>query len=405
MLSMKKIIMMAAAAALMVSCGGGGGNRGGLPNFGDNEFPVRTIEGQTAAMQTTYPAAVKGVQDVEIRPKTSGFLTQICVKEGQTVGAGQLLFVIDNATQQAAVRQAQAAVNTAQAQLNTSKLTYESNKDLFEKNIIGQFEMSATENTYATAQAALAQAEAGLATAKEALSFCYVKSPAAGVVGTIPFKVGALVSASSPQPLTTVANISSMEVYFSLPEAVVLGMTKEAGNLNAAIQRLPDVKLQLKDGSIYNHPGKVTKASGVIDAATGTVQFIARFENPDRLLQSGASASVVIPHEAENAVIIPQSVVMQVQDKKFVYLVGQDNKVTYTEITVDPQDDGNNFIVTGGLQVGDRYVTNGITKLTDGQEIVPISEAQYEKKISDAIKLSENQSSAKGFINMMSGKK
>ena len=266
-------------------------------------------------------------------------------------------------------------------------------------------EMEATENTYATAQAALAQAEAGLATAKEALSFCYVKSPAAGVVGTIPFKVGALVSASSPQPLTTVANISSMEVYFSLPEAVVLGMTKEAGNLNAAIQRLPDVKLQLKDGSIYNHPGKVTKASGVIDAATGTVQFIARFENPDRLLQSGASASVVIPHEAENAVIIPQSVVMQVQDKKFVYLVGQDNKVTYTEITVDPQDDGNNFIVTGGLQVGDRYVTNGITKLTDGQEIVPISEAQYEKKISDAIKLSENQSSAKGFINMMSGKK
>lgn len=395
-----KVVLFVSAAALLVSCGG----KGGGMKFGDDEYPVNTVEGKSAAMQTTYPASIKGVQDVEIRPKTSGFLTQICVKEGQSVGAGQLLFVIDNATQQAAVRQAQAAVNTAQAQLNTAKLTYESNQNLFEKNIIGQFEMSASENTYATAQAALAQAEAGLATAKEALSFCYVKSPAAGVVGTIPFKVGALVSASSMQPLTTVANISSMEVYFSLPEAVVLGMTKEAGNLNAALQQLPDVKLQLKDGSIYNHPGKVTKASGVIEAATGTVQLIARFENPERLLQSGASGSIILPYEAENAIIVPQSVVMEVQDKKFVYVVDGENKVKYTEITVDPQNDGNNYIVTSGLQVGDRYVTNGITKLTDGQEIIPITPERYQEKIDEATQLSAGGSS-KGFVEAMTGKK
>lgn len=397
----RKFLLLAATVALLVSCGG----KGGGMKFGDDEYPVSTVEGKSAAMQTTYPASIKGVQDVEIRPKTSGFLTQICVKEGQNVGAGQLLFVIDNATQQAAVRQAQAAVNTAQAQLNTAKLTYESNQNLFEKNIIGQFEMTASENSYATAQAALAQAEAGLATAKEALSFCYVKSPAAGVVGSIPFKVGALVSASSPQPLTTVANISSMEVYFSLPEAVVLGMMKDAGNMTAALQQLPDVKLLLKDGSIYNHPGKVTKASGVVEAATGTVQLIARFENPERLLQSGASGSIIVPFEAENAVIIPQSVVSEVQDKKFIYVVNKDNKVAYTEITVDPQNDGNNYIVTSGLQVGDRYVTHGITKLTDGQEIVPITEEEYNKKISDAAQLGAEQGSAKGFIDAMSGKK
>lgn len=378
----RKFLMLAATVALLVSCGG----KGGGMKFGDDEYPVSTVEGKSAAMQTTYPASIKGVQDVEIRPKTSGFLTQICVKEGQNVGAGQLLFVIDNATQQAAVRQAQAAVNTAQAQLNTAKLTYESNQNLFEKNIIGQFEMTASENSYATAQAALAQAEAGLATAKEALSFCYVKSPAAGVVGSIPFKVGALVSASSPQPLTTVANISSMEVYFSLPEAVVLGMMKDAGNMTAALQQLPDVKLLLKDGSIYNHPGKVTKASGVVEAATGTVQLIARFENPERLLQSGASGSIIVPFEAENAVIIPQSVVSEVQDKKFIYVVNKDNKVAYTEITVDPQNDGNNYIVTEGLKVGDKYVTNGITKLSDGMEIVPITPERYQQKIQEQVK-------------------
>ena len=265
--------------------------------------------------------------------------------------------------------------------------------------------MSASENSYTTAQAALAQAEAGLATAKDALSFCYVKSPSAGVVGTIPFKVGALVSASSVQPLTTVANISSMEVYFSLPEATVLAMTKASGNLNAALQGLPDVELLLKDGTIYNHPGKVTKASGVIDAYTGTVQLIARFENPEKLLQSGASGSIIMPYEAENALIVPQSVVSEVQDKKFIYLVDKDNKVVYTEITVDPQNDGNNYIVTSGLSVGDRYITHGITKLVDGQEIVPITEEEYNKKIAAAGELSAQQGSAKGFINAMSGKK
>lgn len=357
-----------------------------MPSFGDNEYPVRTVEGVDAAMQTTYPATIKGVQDVEIRPKTSGFLTQVCVKEGQNVSAGQLLFVIDNATQQAAVRQAQASVNTAKTAVSTAQLTYENNKSLFEKNIIGQYELQTSENNYATAQASLAQAEAGLATAKEALGFCYVKSPAAGVVGTIPFKVGALVSASSVQPLTSVSNVSTMEVYFSLPEAEVLEMTKASGNLNAAIQQMPDVKLQLKDGSIYNHPGKVTKASGVIDAATGTVQLIARFENPERLLQSGASGMIIIPHEAANAIIIPQAAVSEVQNKKFVYLLDKDNKVKYTEITVDPQNDGVNYIVLTGISVGDKYVTNGITKLSEGMEIVPITPEQYQQKISDQAK-------------------
>ena len=380
----KRFLLVAAVAALLASCGGS--KRGGMPNFGDNEYPVVTVAGQDAATETTFPATLKGEQDVEIRPKTSGFLTQICVKEGQSVGAGQLLFVIDNATQQAAVRQAQAAVNTAQAQLNTAKLTYESNKDLFEKNIIGQYEMSTTENNYATAQAALAQAEAGLATAKEALSFCYVKSPASGVVGTLPFKVGALVSASSVQPLTTVSDIKNIDAYFSITESAALELSKSVGDLNTAIQGMPDVKLQLKDGTLYDHPGKVIKASGVVEASTGTIQLIARFANPDKLLKSGTSGVIVLPSISENAVIIPQRAVSEVQNKKFVYTVGSDNKVIYTEIEVASQNDGSNYIVTNGLSVGDRYVTNGITKLTDQMEIVPITPEQYEQKIADQAK-------------------
>ena len=371
---MKKIVMFAAIAATLVSCGGGGGR----PSFGDNEFPVVTAGASTADMQTIYPATIKGMQDVEIRPKAQGFLTQINVKEGQKVGAGQLLFVIDNVTYQAQVHQAQAAVNAAQQQVNTAKLTYDNSQQLHQNKVIGDYELQTSKNNYETALAQLAQANAGLTSAKEALSFCYVKSPAAGVVGTLPFKKGALVSGSNV--LTTVSNDQSMDAYFSITEKDAMLLSQKG------IGSLPAVKLQLADGSIYNHEGTVTRMSGVIDQATGSVQLIATFVNPEKTLKSGAAGNIIIPRQNTNAIIIPQSCVSEVQNKKFVYTVGKDNKAKYTEITVDPQTDGNNYIVTGGLKAGDKYITNGITKLSDGMEIVPITPQRYQQKIDEQAK-------------------
>lgn len=397
-----KILMIAALGTVLASCGG---KSGGKPNFADNEYAVRTVATQGTELQTTYPATIKGVQDVQIRPKVSGFLTKVCVHEGQSVTAGQLLFVIDNETYAAQVRQAAAAVNTAKAQLNTAKLTYQNNKKLYDSKIIGEYELSTSANSLSTAQAAVAQAEASLASAKEMLNYCYVQSPAAGVVGSLPFKVGALVSSSSAEPLTTVSDINTMEVYFSVTEKDMLTMTKGEGGVNAAINAYPEVQLRLADGTLYDHPGKVVKASGVIDAATGSISMIARFDNPRKQLRSGGSGQIVVPTTSTGAIIIPQEATSEVQNKKFVYLVGKDNKVQYHEITVNPQDDGKNYIVTSGLQPGDRYVSKGITSLSDGKEIKPITEEQYLKKISDAAKLGENQGSASGFAGVMSGKK
>lgn len=392
-----KILLFAFIVAVLVSCG-----QKGNKDFGDNEFPVETVKSQSTSMQTSYPTSLKGIQDVEIRPKVAGFITQICVKEGQTVSAGQLLFVIDNATYQAAVRQAQASVNTVTAQCNTVKMAYENSIKLRENKVIGDFELQSAKNNYESAKAQLAQAQAGLASAKEMLGFCYVKSPTAGVVGTLPYKEGAMVSASSMPALTTVSNISTIEAYFSMTEKDILEMTKNAGSMQAAIDQYPELKLQLSDGTIYSEVGRLVKASGVVDAATGSVQMIARFPNPQRLLKSGASGSIVVPRSDNNAIVIPQSVTVEVQDKVFVYLLGKNNKVKYTEIKVDTQNDGKNYIVLSGLKAGDKYVTNGITKLTDGMEIKPITTAQYQKKIEEATKLGENQNSAKGFINAMS---
>ena len=371
-----KILMFAASALLLVSCGGGGGR----PTFGDNEFPVVTVGTSSASSQAIYPASIKGVQDVQISPKIGGFITRINVKEGQTVGAGQVLFEIDNATYQAQVRQAQASVNTAQAACNTAKLSYENSQKLFENKVIGDFELKSATNQYEQAKAGLAQAQAALASAKEQLSFCFVKSPASGVVGTLPFKVGALVGAQNV--LTTVSNNSSMEVYFSMTEKDALAMSKSGDGLS----QLPAVQLKLADGTIYGHEGKVTKMSGVIDQATGTVQLIAVFPNAEKLLKSGGSGAIVIPHDNNSAIVIPQSCVSEVQDKKFVYTLGKDNKVVYTEIKVAPQNDGNNYVVTEGLKVGDKYVSNGITKLSDGMVIVPITPERYNQKIKEQVK-------------------
>ena len=373
-MKMKKMMTLAAIAATLVSCGGGGGR----PQFGDNEYPVVAVGTSSADMQSTYPATIKGVQDVEIRPKVQGFITQINVKEGQTVGAGQVLFVLDNETATQQVRQAQAAVNTAQQQCNTAKLTYENAQKLHEAKVVGDYELQTAQNNYEVAQAQLAQSQASLASAKEQLSYSYVKSPASGVVGTLPYKKGALVN--NANVLTTVSNISSMEVYFSVTEKAAMQLQ------TAGLQTLPSVKLQLADGSIYGHEGKVTKMSGVIDQATGSVQLIALFQNPEKLLKSGGAGTIIIPRLANDVIIIPQSCVSEVQNKKFVYLLGSDNKVKYSEIKVDPQNDGVNYIVTEGLKAGDKYVTNGITKLTDGMEIKPITPERYQQKISEQAK-------------------
>ena len=388
-----KILLFAALAAMLVSCGGK--KSSGKPNFGDNEYAVRTIGAQSAELQTTYPATIKGMQDVEIRPKVSGFITKLCVKEGQAVKAGQLLFVIDNVTYAAAVRQAKAAVNSAKAQLNTARLTYNNNEKLFKNNVIGSYELQSAKNNMQAAAAALAQAEASYVSAKENLSYCYVTSPASGVIGDLPYRVGALVSASSQQPLTTVSNISTMQVYFSMTEKELLDMTKTAGGLHTAIKDYPAVKLQLADGTIYDHPGRVATVSGVIDATTGSVSMRADFPNPQHLLKSGGSGSIVVSHVSNSAIVIPQDAVAQVQDKHFVYIVGKDNKVKYSAVTVDPQDDGKNFIITSGLKVGDRIVVNGISSLTDGAEIKPITEAQYQEKLKKTEKLGAAQGDLK----------
>lgn len=386
---MRKTITQAFAAlaiAALASCGGSG-----KMDFGDNEFAVRTIGASDVDMQSTYPATFKGVQDVEIRPKVAGFITKINVVEGQSVGAGTVLFTIDDATYRAQAAQARAAVVAAKSQLATAKLTYDNAQKLAAANVIGDYELQSSRNQYESAQAALGQAQAALAAAQDQLSFCSVKAPTAGVVGSLPYKVGALVSASIATPFTTISNGTQVDVYFSLNEKEMMALTRAHGTSAAALASFPALKLQLADGTVYGSEGKVTKASGIVDPVTGSISLIAAFPNPQHLIKSGGSGRVIVPHKATGAIIVPQEATVEIQDKHFVYVVGAGNKVKQTEITVDPQNDGQNYIVTSGLKKGDRIVSIGVTSLNEGMQITPITEAQYKQKLKKAEELAKVQ--------------
>lgn len=371
---MKRFLYLALGAAL-VACSG---DKSAQQGVGGNEFAVQTIATSSADLSTKYPTTIKGVQDIEIRPKVSGNITRQLVDEGDFVHAGQVLFVIDPTQYQAAVDQAQAAVKVAKASVATQKLTVQNKKALLDRQIISQYDYDVAVNTLALYEAQLSQAEAGLHSAKDQLSFCSVRATSTGVIGDIPYRVGSLVSPSIAEPLTTVSNLDKMYAYFSMTEKQFLQLTREKGSSEAARLSLPDVTLILADGTVYGELGKVTSFSGVIDPTTGSLQMRATFANPNSLLRSGATGVLQFPVRQENAIVIPQKASYAIQDKRFVYVVGKDNKVQNTEITVLEQNDGTNFVVTSGLKVGDRLVVEGVNKLKNGMEIKPITVAQSE---------------------------
>lgn len=366
-----------------------------------NEFAVRTVTTASPELNYTYPATIKGMQDIEIRPRVSGNIVKVCVDEGAVVKAGQTLFVIDDVTYRedvnratAAVNQANAALNQATAALATAKLTYANKQQLKEKNIIGDYEFQTAQNALKqaeaavmTARAGVASAEAALTSARQNLSYCYVKSPANGVVGSIPYRVGALVSSSSMEPLTTVSNIDQMYIYFSLTEQQLLEMTRTSGDSKTILASFPAVQLKLADGTIYDKVGKVSTISGVIDQQTGSVSVRADFPNPNHLLKTGGSGNILVPYAVEDAIVIPQAATVEMQDKKFVYVVNDSNKVVYTPIEVAAINDGTDYIVTAGLKAGDRVVVEGITKLQNGMQITPITEQESAQKVEQAVKM------------------
>ena len=360
------MVLALGAMALLSSCGGKQQQEAAI-----TEFQTTKVEKQNVTLDAKYSATIRGRQDIEVYPQVSGTLQKLCVSEGQRVSKGQTLFIIDQVPYQAALNTALASLESAKAQLATSQLEYDSKKKLFDQNVVSDFDLQKANNALLTAKAQIAQCQAQVVNARNNLSYTVVKSPANGIVGTLPFRQGALVGPSMGQPLTTVSDNNQMYVYFSINEAQLLSMTRESGSAEAAISAMPEIKLFLVDGSEYKYTGKVESISGVVDRTTGTVQVRAAFNNPEKLLHSGSTGYVMIPTVFKDKIVIPATATVQIQNKYKVYLVDKDNIAHEQLITTEPLNNGKEYVVKDGLKVGDVIVAAGAGMLKDGQNIKP----------------------------------
>lgn len=329
------------------------------------EYNAMVLQTTSRKLASTYSATIRGKQDVDIRTKVEGYITDIKVKEGSIVKQGQTLFVIDQAQYLAALATAEAKVEVKQALVEASQLSAAAKEVLFEQNIVSEFDLRMARTNLAASKAELAQAKADELTASNNLAYTLIKSPVDGVVGTLPFRVGTFVRPSESTPITTVSDNSEMYVYFSLSESQVLSLKRQYGAIESALQELPDVELQLSDGTIYSEKGRIEAISGIIDPTTGSVTLRAKFPNRNRLLISGGSGTIILPHRQEGCVVIPQHATYEVQDKVYAYKV--ENGVSKAIIIgVFEISNGKEYIVESGLMEGDTIITEGIGVLRNG---------------------------------------
>ena len=336
-------------------------------------------------LSTGYSAAISGVQTVEIRPQVSGMITEILIEEGESVSKGQVLFVIDQTPYKAAYEIAAANVKSAEAALSTAQLIYESNKDLLAQDVVSEFDLMTAQNDLTDAEARLTLCKAEEVNARNNLSYTEVRSPVNGVASMIPYRVGALVSSSIAQPLVTVSDDSKVYAYFSMAENQMLDMVQQYGSLNNAIRQMPEVELILSNGQKYDKTGKINAISGTISESTGSVSLRAVFNNSNHLLRNGGSGTIIIPVTMKNCMVIPQSATYELQDRVFVYKV-VDGKASSTEITIAPQNNGVEYIVTDGLEVGDIIVAEGAGLIKEGTVIKTKAESTDTLKTEEAAK-------------------
>lgn len=373
---MKKTIFILSAAACLglVSCKQQ--QQTGQAPAPRNVLQLKTEE---CVLTKPYSSILLANGSVEVRPRVSGYIFKQHVNEGDYVKAGDLLFTIDTVQVVAEINVARANVEAAKAQVETAQLTFDTKNELFKQQIISANDLQMAQNSLASAKAALAQCQAALVNAERNLEFCKVTSPIDGLVGIIPYSPGNLVSSTSTNPLTTITDVAKMRCYFSISEREALALSRQYGSPEEIAAALPEVELNLVDGSRYPYKGRVITVSGVPDGTTGSIRIRADFPNPEMMIKSGFSGTLLMPTTVEDAIVIPQQASYEIQSKRFVYVVSDSNTVHATPIEVLSLNDGTNFVVTSGLKAGQKIVTDGVTFLREGQTIAPQDNAKNAK--------------------------
>ena len=330
-------------------------------------LPVITITNMDANTFQDFTASVEGSRDIEIRPQVDGILTAIYADEGAYVHKGQTLFRIDSRPYNEQQNSAHANLLAARAALENAKINVDKLKPLLANNVVSDVQMKTAQAAYDQAKANVAQAQAAESSASINVGYTIIKAPADGYIGRIPYKTGSLVGTTSPDALTVLSQTKDMYVYFSMSETDFLHfIDKYSGKtVSDKVKQMPPVQLVLADDSIYPEKGKVEIVEGQFDKSVGAISFRATFPNGQGILRSGNTGKIRIPNIYRKALVVPQEATFELQDKVFVYTVGDSNKIVTKPIVISDRT-MNYYFVSDGVKPGDKIVLASQSALLTG---------------------------------------
>jgi membrane fusion protein (multidrug efflux system) len=366
------IFLGAVVSIILYSCGSSAAPGAAYAAPPPPQLPVVAVTVAPGTTYKEYSATLEGKVNVEIRPQVEGFLEKIYVDEGAYVKAGQLLFKIDPRVYNEQLSSAQSNLLAAQANVQKAQVEIDRLVPLVENKVISEVQLKTARAAFDAANAAAEQAKAQVGSARINIGYTNITAPVSGYIGRIPFKAGALVGKSDTGPLTLLSDINEVYAYFSMTEADFITFKQQfAGNtIEEKVKKVPGVELLLADNSVYSQKGKITSIDGQFDKTTGTISFRATFPNGGGMLRSGNTGKIRIPQLFTQALVIPQEATFEIQDKVFVFAVGDSNKVASRPINVSGKTVGWYF-VEGGLKPGEKIVFAGAGTLQDGMVIVP----------------------------------
>ena len=317
----------------------------------EKEAEVKFTVTSAVKLDTTYKkdyvSQIKSVRNIELRAMERGYLEQILVDEGQTVRKGQLMFKI-------MPRMFEAELKKAKAEVNLAEIEVQNAKNLADKNIVSA-------NEYAMAKAKLEKTKAEYDVSRLHLTFTEVRAPFSGTIDRIPLKLGSLVEEG--ELLTSLSDNSEMFAYFNVSEPEYLDYQK-----NVANRASKQVNLILANNELFEHKGIVETIEGEFENETGNIAFRARFPNTNKLLRNGETGMVQMLVPMVQALLIPQRAIYEIQDKKYVYIIGPDGKATAKQIQVGASLE-DLFVVTSGLDINDKFLLDGLQKIKEGDKI------------------------------------
>ena len=364
---------LAAIAVTLAACGQKGAGAGGMGMGGPAEVGYVVAQSQPVGLTTELAGRTSAFLVSEVRPQVGGVIKARLFEEGSIVRAGQSLYQIDPATYQAAVNSASAALAQAQAQANAAKLKADRYKTLVETGAVSKQDNDDAQAAAAQTAAAVAVQKAALDTARINLNYTRVAAPISGRIGKSAVTPGALVTAGQAAPLATVQDLSKVYVDLTQTSAELLKLRRQFASGKVGRSGSAQVTLKLEDGSTYPIPGRLEFSDITVDPGTGSIGLRAVFPNPNGALLPGMYVRAVLSQGvASSGILVPQGAIQRdPKGNAQVTVVGARGGAEPRPVTLG-QTVGDKWLVTSGLNAGDKVITEGLQKLRPGAPIKPV---------------------------------